>query len=91
MKNLSYILLLATLLVSGSDFEEEALARVKISAGDFSQNDLCGQWCIQKAPSEIACATSDGAVFWWLCLCVLSRTMNRIKTLISNFSPFFLI
>ena len=36
MKNLSYILLLATLLVSGSDFEE-ALARVKIGAGDFSK------------------------------------------------------
>ena len=37
MKNLSYILLLATLLVSGSDFEEEALAHVKIGAGDFSK------------------------------------------------------
>ena len=30
MKNLSYILLLATLLVSCSDFGEEALAKVKI-------------------------------------------------------------
>ena len=36
MKNLSYILLLATLLVSCSDFEE-ALARVKIGAGSFSK------------------------------------------------------